>query len=259
MVGRCIDSIGRGCLRLMQSTGELLRLLMEIIYACRQAPQNIRPIIYQMAMIGVDTLPIASVMAMFVGMVLALQTGYQLAEFYAEDYLGIIVGLSMVKELGPVLTGLLLAGRVGSAISAELGTMAVSEEIDALKTLGINPVRYLAMPRMIACMITLPVLVVYADVIGIVGGSIVAQAQVGVAPSVYFDHLFQHLNFAEISQGLVKSVFFGLIVALVGCYHGFKTTGGAQGVGRSTTYSVVMSFMLILISDYFITRIMLLL
>lgn len=236
-----------------------MRLLAQTVYVCKEAPKNIRSIIHQMAIIGADTLPIASVMAVFVGMVLALQTGYQMAKFHTEDYIGIIVGLSMVKELGPVLTGLLLAGRVGSAIAAELGTMAVSEEIDALKTLGINPIRYLAMPRLLACFFTLPVLVIYADVIGIIGGSIVAKTSVGVEPSVYYDHLFRFLNFREISQGLIKATFFGVIVALVGCYQGFKTTGGAQGVGRRTTYSVVMSFMLILIFDYFISRILLLL
>jgi len=209
-----------------------------------------------MAHIGVDTLPIASVMAFFVGMVLALHSGYQFAKFGAEEWIGRLVGLSMVKELGPVLTGLLLAGRVGSSMAAEIGTMKVSNELDALRTLRINPVRYLAMPRFLASLIMLPVLVLYADVVGIAGGALTAATYVNLEPSVYFDSLFKTLTFSDIFEGLIKAAFFGAVVALTGCYKGFKTTGGARGVGKATTSSVVLSFLIIMILDYVITRIL---
>ncbi len=237
-----------------QSVGEVLRLLLNILYWCKEARKNVGSIIKQMSHIGVDTLPIASLMAFFVGMVLALHSGYQFAKFGAEEWIGRLVGPSMVKELGPVLTGLLLAGRVGSSMAAEIGTMKVSNELDALRTLRINPVRYLAMPRFLASLIMLPLLVLYADVIGITGGAITAATYVNLEPSVYFDNLFRTLTFSDIFEGLIKAAFFGAVVALIGCYQGFKTTGGARGVGKATTGSVVISFLLIMILDYIITR-----
>jgi len=239
-----------------QVVGEILRLLVNIIYWCKEAPKNINHILKQMASIGVDTLFIASLMAFFVGMVLALHSGYQLAEFGAEEWLGILVGLSIVKELGPVLTGLLLAGRIGSAMAAEIGTMKVSDELDALRTLQISPVRYLAMPRFLASLVMLPLLVLYADVVGMAGGAITAATYVGLEPSVYFNRLFQALTFSDIFEGLIKAASFGAAIALIGCYKGFKTTGGARGVGKATTSSVVISFLLIMILNYIITRIL---
>jgi phospholipid/cholesterol/gamma-HCH transport system permease protein len=237
-----------------QSVGESLRLLLNILYWCKEAPRNMRSILKQMAHIGVDTLPIASLMAFFVGMVLALHSGYQLSKFGAQVMIGRLVGISMLRELGPVLTGLLLAGRVGSAMAAEIGTMKVSDELDALRTLRISPVRYLAMPRFLASLVMLPLLVLYADIVGIVGGALTAATYVRLAPSVYFNNLFQVLTFSDIFEGLIKAVFFGAVVALVGCYQGLKTTGGARGVGRATTSSVVISFLLIMILDYIVTR-----
>lgn len=209
-----------------------------------------------MAGIGVDTLPIASLMAFFVGMVLALHSGHQFSKFGAEEWIGGLVGLSLVKELGPVLTGLLLAGRVGSAMAAEIGTMKVSDELDALRTLRISPVRYLAMPRFLASLLMLPLLVLYANVIGMAGGAVTAATYVRLEPSVYFRNLFQALTFGDIFEGLIKAAFFGAVIALIGCYQGFKTTGGARGVGRATTSSVVISFLLIMILNYIITRIL---
>jgi len=236
-----------------QTVGEVLRLLLSTLYWCKEAPRNIGSILKQMAHIGVDTLPIASLMAFFVGMVLALYGGY-LSKFGVEEWIGRGVGLSMVKELGPVLTGLLLAGRVGSAMAAEIGTMKVSDELDALRTLRISPVRYLAMPRFLASLIMLPLLVLYADVVGMAGGAVTAATYVRLEPSVYFDSLFQTLTFGDIFEGLIKAAFFGAVVALIGCYKGLKTTGGARGVGKATTSSVVISFLLIMILNYVITR-----
>ena len=164
----------------------------------------------------------------------------------------------MVRELGPVMTSFLVAGRAGSAMAAELGVMTVYEEIDALKTLDIHPVRYLAMPRLIACLICVPALVIYSDCIGIAGGAIISNLhpKIFVSYTTYYDSMRDALKLREIGNGLIKSVIFGGIIALVSCYVGFKTSGGARGIGRSTTRSVVLSFMLILVADYFLTRLL---
>ena len=165
----------------------------------------------------------------------------------------------MVRELGPIMTSLLVAGRIGSAMAAEVGAMKVYEEIDALLTLEINPVRYLAMPRLIACVFAVPALVIFSDVIGILGGGVVAAVnpKINVPFSVYYDNLVRSLDYKEVLKGLVKSCVFGGIIAQVGCYVGFRTTGGARGIGESTTRSVVVSFVLIMIANYFLTRFML--
>ena len=201
---------------------------------------------------------VASVMAFFVGMVLALQTGVELNKYGGQNIIGAIVGHSMVRELGPVMTSFLVAGRAGSAMAAELGVMRVYEEIDALKTLDINPVRYLVMPRLIASLICVPALVIYADAIGIIGGAIISNLhpKIFVSYTTYYDSVTDALKLREVGNGLIKSVVFGGIVAQICCYVGFKTSGGARGIGISTTRSVVWSFMLILVSDYLLTRIL---
>lgn len=254
-----LEALGRKILGIAQTTGEMLALLTETVYYFKEAPRNLPSIFRQMYEVGVGTLPIACLMALFVGMVLALQTGTQLALYGTQEAIGAIVGLSMVKELGPVMTSLLVAGRVGSAMAAEIGAMEVYEEIDALKTLEINPVRYLAMPRLIACLFAVPAVVVFAVIIGIAGGGMVSSVnpQINVPLNVYYDNLIQALNYREILNGLIKATVFGGIVAHVGCYIGFKTSGGARGIGTSTTRAVVLSFLLIFVSDYFLTRLML--
>jgi len=256
---RLFEPVGKKVLNFNQVFGEMLILQWKIIYSLREAPRNVQSILTQMAIIGWDTLPVASVMAFFVGMVLALQTGIELQKYGGQNIIGAIVGHSMVRELGPVMTSFLVAGRVGSAMAAELGVMKVYEEIDALKTLDIDPVRYLAMPRFIACVICVPALVIYADLIGIAGGALISNLhpQIFVSYTTYYDSLKAALTINEIGIGLTKAVVFGSIIALVSCYVGFSTTGGARGIGESTTRSVVMSFMLILIADYVLTRILL--
>lgn len=252
------DRIGKKVILFHEIVGEMLILLWQTIYFFREAPRNIASIFAQMAIIGYETLPVASVMAFFVGMVLALQTGVELQKYGSQGIIGAIVGHSMVRELGPVMTSFLVAGRVGSAMAAELGVMKVYEEIDALKTLDINPVRYLAMPRFIASIVCVPALVIYSDFIGIVGGAIISNLhpKIFVSYSTYYDSLTAALKFHEIGIGLIKAFVFGAIIALVSCYIGFKTSGGARGIGLSTTRSVVLSFMLILVSDYFLTRLL---
>lgn len=254
-----VGVLGKKILGAAQTSGEMLALLAETVYYCKEAPRNIPSIFRQLNEIGVGTLPIASLTALFVGMVLALQTGTQLALYGTQEAIGAIVGLSMVKELGPVMTSLLVAGRIGSAMAAEVGAMKVYEEIDALKTLEISPVRYLAMPRLLACLLAVPCLVVFSMIIGILGGGLVSSVnpQINVPWSVYYDNLVRALNYREVLQGLAKAFVFGGIVAQVGCYVGFKTSGGARGIGVSTTRAVVLSFLLIFIADYFLTRLML--
>jgi len=253
-----LDRLGRKIISFHQIVGEMVILLGQTLYFFREAPRNMASIFTQMAAIGYETLPVAAVMAFFVGIVLALQTGVELQKYGGQNIIGAIVGHSMIRELGPVMTSFLVAGRIGSAMTAELGVMKVYEEIDALKTLDINPVRYLVMPRFIACIICLPVLVIYASCIGIVGGAIISNLhpKIFVSYATYYDSLTAALRLEEVSKGLIKSFVFGAIIALVSCYVGFKTSGGARGIGIATTRSVVLSFMLILISDYFITRLL---
>ena len=254
-----VEGLGRKVLRFHEILGEMLFLLGQTLYFFKEIPRNLPSIFTQMLIIGAETLPVASVMSFFVGMVLALQTGIELQKYGGQNIIGAIVGHSMVRELGPVMTSFLVAGRAGSAMAAELGVMTVYEEIDALKTLDIHPVRYLAMPRFIACLVCMPVLVLYADVVGIVGGAIISNLhpQIFVSYWTYYESLTDALKLREIGNGLIKATAFGGIIALVCCYVGFKTSGGARGIGLSTTRSVVWSFMLILVADYFLTRLLL--
>ena len=253
-----LEGIGSRLIAFVKTLGEMLILLGQTLYFFRQAPRNLQSIFVQMAIIGYDTLPVASVMAFFVGMVLALQTGMELAKYGGQNIIGAIVGHSLVRELGPVMTSFLVAGRVGSSMAAELGVMTVYEEIDALKTLDINPVRYLVMPRLIGCLICVPLLVIYADCVGIIGGAVICNLhpKIFVSYMTYYDSLTDALKLKEIGNGLIKSTVFGGIIALIACYVGFNTSGGARGIGRSTTRAVVLSFMLILVSDYFLTRLL---
>jgi len=253
-----LKPIGRSVLYVGQTVGEMIALLCEMLYYFKEAPRNLTSIFRQMSIVGIETLPIAMLVALFVGMVLSVQTGSELALYGTQEAIGAIVGLSMVKELGPVMTSLLVAGRVGSSMAAEIGAMQVYEEIDALKTLEINPVRYLAMPRLIACLFAVPALVAFAMVVGIIGGGIVADVnpKIDVPFNVYYENMTRAIDYKDISKGLFKSMVFGGIIAHVGCYVGFKTSGGARGIGESTTRSVVLSFLLIMIANYLLTRFM---
>ena len=252
------EYIGRRLIYAFRVIGEVLLLLQRTLASFREAPRNRSSIITQMTIIGWETLPVATVMAFFVGMVLALQTGLELSKYGTQNIIGGIVGLSLVRELGPVMTSFLVAGRAGSAMAAEIGVMKVYEEIDALKTLDIDPVRYLAMPRLIAALLCVPILTVYADCVGIIGGAIVSHLhpRLFLSYSTYIDSLRMALTFSEVSHGLAKSCVFGGLIALICCYVGFSTTGGSRGIGASTTRSVVLSFMMILIANYLLTRIL---
>jgi len=213
-------------------------------------------ILSQLKKIGVDTLPIVTLMAVFTGMVLAVQTYYQLRQVGLEIFIGALVGLSMARELGPILTSIIVAGRVGSAIAAEIGSMKVTEQVDALKTLAVDPYKYLGVPRLIACFFMVPLLTIYAVFIGITGGYMISVFKYGLRGSEYLDKMVMFVRPIDIMSGITKSFFFGLVIALVGCYKGFRTVGGAEGVGRSTTSSVVTSSILILVLDFFLSLVL---
>lgn len=249
--------LGRRVLAFVEGIGGGLRLMFGALAWMRAAPLNLDKIFVHMADIGNATLPIATVMAIFVGGVLSLQTATRLAEFGLQGSIGGIVGLAYAKELGPVMTAILVAGRVGSAMAAEVGAMSVYEEIDALRTMNIDPVRYLVMPRFLASLITLPVLTIYSDLIGWIGGGMVAAAnpRINVNFHVYFQNLQDVVKFGDVLNGLAKATVFGAIIAVVCCYVGLKTTGGPREIGRSVTRAVVLSFMFIVIFDYVLTRI----
>jgi phospholipid/cholesterol/gamma-HCH transport system permease protein len=242
--------------RFLFGLGEGANLFLETLYWCKGAPRNVDKVLTHLLEFGNATLPIASLMALFIGGVLALQTGSRLAQFGLEGNIGGIVGLSMVKELGPVMTALLVAGRVGSAIAAEVGAMNVYEEIDALKTLDINPVRYLVMPRLLASVVAVPALCMYVDTIGLLGGALVSSVNPQISVSVRLFRLnFQEVvKFSDVMDGVIKSVVFGMVVAITCCYVGLKTTGGPEEIGRAVTRSVVLSFMFIFVLNYIITR-----
>lgn len=214
----------------------------------------IRQILRQMLEIGYYSLPVVGLTAIFTGAVLALQTYTGFARFNAESSIASVVVISITRELGPVLAGLMVAGRVGASMAAEIGTMRVTEQIDALITLSTNPLKYLIGPRLIAGFITLPLLVVIADIIGVYGGYLVSIHKLGFSPSSYLQNTFEYLESKDVISGLVKAGVFGFIIALMGCYHGFNSKGGAQGVGRATTNAVVSASILILCSNYIITE-----
>jgi phospholipid/cholesterol/gamma-HCH transport system permease protein len=218
-----------------------------------RADRRWRLILDEMEKTGVASLPLVSLTALFTGMVLALQSAYQLRQFSAETYVGSLVALSMTRELGPVLTALVIAGRVGAAISAELGTMRVTEQIDALEALSTDPVRYLVVPRWVALVLMLPLLTIYADIVGILGGYLIGVYKLNIGHSLYMSMTWDPLQLKDVMTGLVKSCVFATIIGTIASYEGFWAKGGAEGVGRATTLSVVISFILIIAADTFFT------
>ena len=208
----------------------------------------------QMLDIGYYSLPVVGMTALFTGMVLALQSYTGFARFSAESAVATVVVLSMTRELGPVIAGLMVAGRIGASMAAEIGTMRVTEQIDALHTLSTNPMKYLVAPRLIAGTTMLPLLVLVADIIGVFGGYIVGVYKLDFNAATYLKQTFDFLEFMDVFSGLVKAAAFGFLISLMGCYHGYNSDGGAQGVGRATTNAVVSASILILVFNYAITE-----
>ncbi|GAB4409526.1 MAG: ABC transporter permease [Thermodesulfovibrionales bacterium] len=248
-----VEKLGGLIIRFSEEMGSILLLLCSTIRQMILPPFELRSIFRQMLEIGIRSLPVVLVTAVFTGMVLALQTYTGFKRFGAESLVGSVVALSMTRELGPVLTSLIVAGRAGAAMAAELGTMRVTEQIDALETLATNPIKYLIVPRFVSGMMMLPSLAVISDIIGILGGYSVTVGLFGMSSHIYWKRTWDYLEMNDIYSGLIKACFFGASIALISCHRGFYTSGGAEGVGRATTSAVVFSSMTILISDYFLS------
>jgi phospholipid/cholesterol/gamma-HCH transport system permease protein len=247
---------GRGIIMACQGTGQGLLLLLG---AAAQTPflfsrRNREDVMRQLYLVGIKSLGVVSVVALFTGMILALQVGLELRRYGQENNIGTLVSISMLREMGPFMTGLVIAASVGSAIAAQMGTMTVSEEVAALDVMSINPLRYLMMPRLVALAVMMPLLTVYTNVLGMLGGALVGATQLGVSPEAYFDNAFRYAENKDLYVGLFKAFLFGLIIVTVACHQGFAATEGAVGVGRATRRAVIVSFLLILVVGYFVTR-----
>lgn len=213
-------------------------------------------VVQQMSSIGVDSLALVFVVSLFTGAVAAVQAAYQFSSVVPLKYIGSVILRSVIIELGPVLTALIVGGRVGASIAAELGTMKVTEQIDALSAMAVNPVRYLVVPRVVAAVVMLPVLTVFADAIAVFGGYVVSVTSVGVSTHTYVLGLKQFFFYKDLWSGLIKAFFFGGIIGTMGCYYGFRTEGGAEGVGIATTRAVVSACVLVLVSDYVLANVL---
>lgn len=249
-----LQSIGRSGFSLMQIIGKLVLFAKDGMMPLFAPPWYGRQILRQMIDIGFYSLPVIGMTAIFTGAVLALQSYSGFSRFSAESSIPTVVVLSITRELGPVLAGLMVAGRIGAAFAAEIGTMRVTEQIDALVTLSTNPFKYLVFPRLIAGLLMLPCLVLVADIIGVMGGYLVSVHKLGFSPGPYLNNTLQFLELRDVVSGLVKAAVFGFVIALMGCYHGYYSRGGAQGVGAATTNAVVSASILILLFNYIITE-----
>ncbi|HEV2854700.1 MAG TPA: ABC transporter permease [Thermoanaerobaculia bacterium] len=237
-----------------EETGGLGLLTGRAFLALLRPPYEIGLWIRQMEQIGVRSLGVASITTIFTGMVLALQTALSLPALGIKYYIGSVVSKSLVRELGPVLTALIVGGRIGSGMTAEIGTMKVTEQIDALRSMAADPVKKLVVPKLIASLVMLPALTVIGDALGILGGLIVATSTLNLPAGLYLNDVFDSLTLGDVGSGVAKSFFFAYFIAIVGCYNGLNTTGGADGVGRATTNTVVLAAILVLISDFFLTK-----
>jgi phospholipid/cholesterol/gamma-HCH transport system permease protein len=239
-----------------EQTGLWFRMLWRTMVAAVKPPFELGEWVRQMVRLGWDSIPVVFLTSMFTGMVLALQTFNGFQRVHAENFVGSVVALATLRELAPVLVGLMVTGRVGSSMAAEIGTMRVTEQIDALKSLATDPVQYLFVPRVIAGIVMLPFLVVLGDALGIGGGYLVAVKLMDSNPVVYEQNTFQFLVMNDIWSGLMKAAVFGLILTLTGCVRGYYTRGGAEGVGRATTQAVVSASLIILLTDFFLTKLL---
>ena len=248
-----LTATGRAFLIFLEATGRLMLFTGVAISHCFRPPFYLRLIGRQMIDIGYYSLPVVGLTALFTGMVLALQSYTGFARFQAEGAVATVVVLSVTRELGPVLAGLMVAGRIGASMAAEIGTMRVTEQVDALSTLATNPFKYLVVPRLIAGLTMLPLLVLIADIIGVFGGFLIGVYRLDFNPAAYIGRTWEYLEPMDVISGLVKAGVFGFVIALMGCYHGYQSRGGAQGVGAATTNAVVSSSILILVFNYLIT------
>jgi phospholipid/cholesterol/gamma-HCH transport system permease protein len=249
-----VAMLGRVLIGACRATGHLTLFAASGISHWVRPPFYGRQFLRAFVEIGYFSLPVVALTAVFTGMVLALQSSTGLSRFSADSAVASLVVLSVTRELGPVLAGLMVAGRVGAAIAAEIGTMRVTDQIDALSTLSTNPMKYLTAPRMLAGLLALPLLVLVADVLGVLGGFIIATVKLGFNSSAYITNTLNFVQAEDVVSGLVKASVFGVIITLMGCYQGYNSKGGAQGVGAATTSAVVAASVLILAFDYVLTE-----
>lgn len=254
-VERFLRKQGKPLVAFISRLGELSMFIARALYNCVTPPFYLRLLGKQMIDIGFYSLPVVGLTTIFAGMVIALQSYSGFARFGAESAVATVVLISVTRELAPVLSALMVAGRIGAAMAAEIGTMRVTEQIDALTTLSTNPFKYLVTPRIVAGVLVLPLLVLFGDVIGIFGGYVIGVYKLGFNPANYINSTLQELQAIDITTGVVKACVFGFIIALMGCYNGYKSKGGAQGVGEATTNAVVSASILILIFNYIITEV----
>lgn len=255
-IGRVISEVGEWVAGHVREMGDIFLLFLDTIRWAMHPPFRLDLFFQQMERVGVRSGLVVIMTGAFTGMVLALQSFHATRSFGAETLVGVTVALAMTRELGPVLTSFMVTGRAGSAMAAEIGTMRVTEQIDALMAMAVNPVKYLIVPRVLASIVALPVLTVIADFIGIVGGYFMGVTILGINAGAYVANMERYVKLEDIYHGLIKAAVFGLILALIGCYKGYTTRGGAAGVGRATTQSVVLSAVLILMANYLLTAAM---
>ncbi|MFA6142929.1 MAG: ABC transporter permease [Candidatus Omnitrophota bacterium] len=253
-----IESIGSAIITTGRHVKDVLALLFDTLYWLAVGPLKNKfvkrdSIFDQMVFAGIGSLIIALFVSFFTGIVIAMQSAYQLSRFGANIYVAPMVAVGVARELGPVLTALVVAGRVGAAITAEIGTMKVTEQIEALETMALSPIRFLVVPRFLALLIMLPCLTIFADIMGIFGGFLVGVFNLKLDPYRYLTFSFQFMQWKDVWTGLIKSVTFAIVISMVGCYMGLKTKGGAEGVGKATTLSVVTSFIMIILFDCILT------
>jgi phospholipid/cholesterol/gamma-HCH transport system permease protein len=256
-IAKGFNFLGTKITDIATSVGIATNIVVETFYWTLRGNINWHNAVAQMLEVGWRSFPVIALTSLFTGMVLALQTGSSSKNIFNEPvYIGTVVGFSLIKELGPVLTSIVISGRVGAFIAAELGTMKVTEQLDALYTLGTSPVRYLAVPRFLASLTMMPLLTVLSNVIGITGGLIISVYTWGTPSSVYWDDIFNYMELTDFFHGLIKSFFFAGIIVTIAVFKGFSCEGGAEGVGKATTDAVMFSMVMILISDYFLTAVL---
>jgi phospholipid/cholesterol/gamma-HCH transport system permease protein len=256
VISAFFEKIGRSMYEGMEQMGRILLLFLSALSWLVRPPLKVRNIFKQMEFVGVKSIFVVVLTGTFTGMVLALQSYHGFRLFSAEGLVGSIVALSMTRELGPVLTSLMVTARAGSAMAAELGSMRVTEQIDAMYVMAANPIQHLVVPRIVAGVLMVPLLTAISDFMGIIGGYFVGVTILNINEGVFMKNIFKYVELNDIYNGLIKAAVFGLLMSLIGCYKGFYTSGGAEGVGRATTEAVVLASISILVSDYFLTAIM---
>lgn len=252
MLTRIFEAIGGFVIRRLEELGTIAILYADTMKQATRKPR-IRHILAQMSHLGVDSLGIVALTLLFTGVVFTLQTAHEFIRFGAQSTVGGVISIAIGRELGPVLVGVVCAGRVGAAITAEISTMKVTEQIDALRVMAVSPVNYLIVPRMIACMIAVPILTVFGDIIGVLGGWVVATQYSGISSYVFTNSIKMFATLHDLTGGMIKAIFFGNVIAVLGCYYGLNCPNGAEGVGIATTKTVVTSIIVIFILNALLT------